>query len=51
MHIVYNKAYELEEGAVTISINNKKVWSNTHGGITVANYFNQDVAAEASAIK
>ena len=51
MHTIYNKACELEVGAVTISMDNKKVWSNVYGGMAVANHFNQDVAAEASAIK
>ena len=36
---------------IIISINNSKVWLMAHGSVKVANHFNQEVAAETSAIQ
>jgi len=51
MQIVFNKLHNLNEGSLTISIDNKKVQRMTHGSLWVANYFNQDSVAEAEVIR
>ena len=48
---INNKSYEITNIALTITIDNEAVQRIVYRELVVPNYYNQDVAAEASTIK
>ena len=47
---MHNKAYQIEQAIINLSIDNEVVWKMIYGYMKVSNHHNQDTAAEAETI-